>query len=116
MKTQDSRKVYTTTGPAAGGVWRVIPPPKDLLASASAPRCVHLSMLGRKGILNDASNVHVMLKPTRNPIYYSTSNTLFHLSPNTKVKLLAVDWGDDNRITIWNQIEKEFPRAGLRAE
>ena len=29
---------------------------------------------------------------------------------------LNVDWGDDNQITIWNQIEKEFPRAGLRAE
>ena len=28
----------------------------------------------------------------------------------------TVDWGDDNQITIWNQIEKEFPRAGLRAE
>ena len=31
------------------------------------------SMLGRKGILNDASNLHVMSKPTQVPIYYSTN-------------------------------------------
>ena len=83
-------------------------------------------MLGRKGILNDASNVHVMSKPTQIPIYYSTNK--YAIPPIAKHKgkrrksvpqigdTQTVDWGDDNQITIWNQIEKEFPRAGLRAE
>ena len=72
-------------------------------------------MLGRKGILNDASNLHVMSKPTQVPIYYSTNK--YAIPPIAKHKgKRTVDWGDDNQITIWNQIEKEFPRAGLRAE
>ena len=76
-ENQDSRKVYTTTGPAAGGVWRLNPPPKVLLAYLPQDG---QSLRSCKGILKDASNVHVISKPTRT-IYYSAEQLLHQYLP-----------------------------------
>ena len=82
-ENQDSRKVYTTTGPAAGGVWRLNPPPRVLLAYLPQDG---QSLRSCKGILKDASNLHVMSKPTRT-IYCSTTTSIFsHLIAKHKVQ------------------------------
>ena len=113
MKTQDSRKVYTTTGPAAGGVWRLNPPPRVLLAYLPQDG---QSLRSCKGILKDASNVHVISKPTQIPIYRSTNK--YAIPPIAKHKGQATEcrlgrWQSNNNL---ESNEKEFPRAGLRAE
>ena len=125
MKTQDSRKVYTTTGPAAGGVWRLNPPPKVLLAFLPQDG---QSLRSCKGILKDASNVHVISKPTRtnyysveqllhqySPTYYQTQSSMKEECPTNwwHAKCRLGRWQSNNNL---ESNEKEFPRAGLRAE
>ena len=68
-ENQDSWKFIYNYRPAAGGVWRLYPPPKVLLAYVPQDG---QSLMSCKGILKDATNAHVMSKPIP-IIYYSTS-------------------------------------------
>ena len=74
------------------------PPPRiSLLLPQMRP-----SMLRRKGILNDSLNVHVMSKLSQFPIPNSSYTKYIPTYRQTQVKLLKVDWGDDNQITRIN--------------
>ena len=116
-ENQDSWKFIYNYRPAAGGVWRLYPPPKVLLAYVPQDG---QSLMSCKGILKDASTAHVMSKPI--PIIYSTSAHLLQIwnTPTiakAKMKLLQsaeCRLGDDNQFTNGINLRKSLAPDSAR--